>query len=114
MCFEHRYTDYKKRHSLIQRLRELLIIKLLLFLVYEVECGSPLPPTFGFLGTVTSTDLGATITYRCNGGFSPKTEILSTCTENGTWIPTPERHICTEDRKLWLGLLEFVSLRSYR
>ncbi len=60
-----------------------------------VNCDVPVPPTDGFLGSISHTQEGATVTYQCDSGYRPSAVFISTCTDAALWIPAPEEHNCT-------------------
>ena len=68
-----------------------------------VDCGTPQPPTNGHLRDVpTLFGEGTTVTFQCNEGFNPPTQITTRCTASSTWDPLPAEHVCTIGKILLL------------
>ena len=67
----------------------------LLNVILLVNCGDPVTPTNGSLGSYVHTREGATVTYMCNDGFRPSAIFSSTCVSTARWTPDPEQHNCT-------------------
>ena len=73
----------------------MIIYNYILLLSTLVNCGDPIPPTNGSLGSYVHTREGATVTYWCNDGFRPSAIFPSTCNSTARWTPDPEQHNCT-------------------
>ena len=72
------------------------------FYAPTVDCGAPQPPANGFIKTVSSTILGAVISFQCDQGFSPPEERTATCardedTGSAVWEPNPAEHTCSRN-----------------
>ena len=59
-----------------------------------VDCGVPVPPNNGSLGSYTNTREGTSVTFRCNEGFRPSVPMIATCMRNAMWYPAPDGHDC--------------------
>ena len=59
------------------------------------DCGIPRPPMNGNMVYYSGTRVGNTVTYACNNGYRPSSEMTGTCTMDSMWDPTPERHHCS-------------------
>ncbi len=75
-------------------MQETIICIYVYFLSFLVNCGDPIPPPDGSLGTYSHTRAGATVNYQCNVGFVPSAVRISTCTNSASWNPPPENHNC--------------------
>ena len=87
-------SEYKAWHELV------------LYIVTIVNCGVPISPMDGYLGNLSHTREGATVTYQCNVGYRPSTVRLSQCTDITAWVPAPEDHNCT----LVIGIVMIFAL----
>ena len=59
------------------------------------KCTFPSPPSNGTITNFSNTEVGTTVTFQCNNGFTPVEEIMSTCLEDGTWEVNPLTFTCT-------------------
>ena len=60
--------------------------------MYTAGCGDPYPPNRGFIEDFNSAEENATITYHCNPGLVPQTQVTAVCTMN--WNPDPTTLEC--------------------
>ena len=72
------------------------------YYVPAVDCGAPQPPVSGFIKNMSSTILGAVISFQCDQGFSPPEERPATCardedTGSAVWEPNPAEHTCSRN-----------------
>lgn len=63
---------------------------------FVVDCGDPNPPTNGQIGNISRTTERADVTFTCDFGFIPVTEVMAVCTSDGVWDPLPENHTCMD------------------
>ena len=73
-----------------------------------VDCGIPRPPINGNIVQYIGTKVGDIVTYKCNEGYRPSTEMKGTCTMDAMWDPAPERHNCTFITGMLLRLTSHV------
>ena len=60
-----------------------------------VNCGDPLPPNNGNLGSYANTREGTSVSFKCDEGFRPSAPMVATCMRNAMWHPAPQDHNCT-------------------
>ena len=60
-----------------------------LCLVSIAGCGPPSPPANGRINNYLNGSVRSQLTYRCDTGYLPHEQMVSTCMSNGSWIPTP-------------------------
>ena len=60
-----------------------------------VDCGIPIQPVNGILGSYSNTKERANVTFQCNEEFVPSIIRTSTCSSLGMWSPPPDSHNCT-------------------
>ena len=59
-------------------------------------CRDPVPPLHGSITHYTSTVEGASLTFKCDEGYSPTEEMTTTCNANGDWEPNPVDTNCVK------------------
>ena len=62
---------------------------------FPANCGDPILPTSGSIGTYQNATEGAEIVFGCNPGFVPAGNVTAVCASNGSWTPDPATHLCT-------------------
>ena len=75
-----------------------------------MDCGVPDSPINGTLGNYSNTEVGATVSFRCNEGFHPPDVRVSVCSDQGLWTPFPQEHNCRgKENHKWVLAIEQAS-----
>lgn len=61
---------------------------------YTVQCSLPVSNDQITIRQVNNTEMGSILHFQCKQGLSPEDYVDALCSNDGQWMPNPDKHHC--------------------